>query len=241
MAHYHSPSAETQNQGNMLRDRACVRQSKLFRQYESGNSVKALLGTANLQWNTQEKEGAFKGQPVWDHNTVAPTGSSAAFDHYRRLHREGGGPPSAQRQQEQQHAAQDHYHHDHNQYAQEQPLQQKPRQQPSPSRFPAVPPSGSPSRVPIVGGATARGNVHLEEIERKKAVRRAERQAAIDAERNDEQRVAREAAVCYWPLARDSALKALASCLFVCAVLPPRAYVMRYLVPPCARSAASSS
>ena len=72
MAHYHDPGSSTQNQGNTLGNRACVRQSSLFRQYESGNSVKGLLGTGRLQWDTNQKEGAYSGQPVgslFDHRT----------------------------------------------------------------------------------------------------------------------------------------------------------------------------
>ena len=42
-SHYHQQGG-TQNQGNVLGSRSCVRQSKLFRQYESGNSMKGLLG-----------------------------------------------------------------------------------------------------------------------------------------------------------------------------------------------------
>lgn len=57
------------NRNNVLSsDRSCVRQSSLFRQYESGNSVKGLLGTPNLCWNTQMKEGVFAGQRAHDEN-----------------------------------------------------------------------------------------------------------------------------------------------------------------------------
>lgn len=71
--HTHSLSAETQNQGNVLGDRSSVRQSKFFRQYESGNTMKGLLGSSNLAWNVNEKEGAYKGQAVYDFNGQAPT------------------------------------------------------------------------------------------------------------------------------------------------------------------------
>ena len=55
------------NRNNVLSsDRSCVRQSSLFRQYESGNSVKGLLGTPNLCWNTHMKEGVFTGQIAYD-------------------------------------------------------------------------------------------------------------------------------------------------------------------------------
>ena len=72
-AHQHDPSASSQNLGNFIGTRSCIRQSKLFRQYESGNSMKALLGQPNLAWQTDEKEGAYRGQPVWDANVAGPT------------------------------------------------------------------------------------------------------------------------------------------------------------------------
>ena len=68
MSHHHDPSAGTQNQGNSLGARSCVRQSKLYRQYESGNDVKHIMGTPHLQWNPNKKEGAYEGEPVFDHN-----------------------------------------------------------------------------------------------------------------------------------------------------------------------------
>jgi hypothetical protein len=45
-----------------------VRQSKLYRQYESGNDVKDILGTSHLQWKTDRKEGVYKGHQLYDHN-----------------------------------------------------------------------------------------------------------------------------------------------------------------------------
>ena len=73
MAHYHDPQAGTQNQGNSLGTRSCVRQSKLFRQYESGNDVKGLLGQAAIQWDVNRKQGAYDGAPVYDAARNAPT------------------------------------------------------------------------------------------------------------------------------------------------------------------------
>jgi len=66
--HRHDSMAGTQNQGNTLGSRSCVRQSKLYRQYESGNNVKDILGTPNLRWNTSKKEGAYDGHAIYDHN-----------------------------------------------------------------------------------------------------------------------------------------------------------------------------
>jgi len=65
-SHY-TLSGGTQNQGNVLGDRSCVRQSKLYRQYESGNSMKAIFGHDHLAWKTDEKEGAYAGQSLYDH------------------------------------------------------------------------------------------------------------------------------------------------------------------------------
>lgn len=47
--------------GNRLGARNCVRMSKLYRQHESGNSMKGLLGVSNLAWNPTHTSG---GQ-VW--------------------------------------------------------------------------------------------------------------------------------------------------------------------------------
>ena len=66
MAAYHDPSDGSIERGNMLGDRASVRQSRLFRQYESGNAVKSLLGTDSIVWDVDRKEGVFKGEPVYD-------------------------------------------------------------------------------------------------------------------------------------------------------------------------------
>eukprot|EP00428_Durinskia_dybowskii_P065743 CAMPEP_0170374936 /NCGR_PEP_ID=MMETSP0117_2-20130122/10883_1 /TAXON_ID=400756 /ORGANISM="Durinskia baltica, Strain CSIRO CS-38" /LENGTH=340 /DNA_ID=CAMNT_0010629957 /DNA_START=59 /DNA_END=1081 /DNA_ORIENTATION=+ len=77
--HHHNSNAGTQNQGNSIGDRACVRQSKLYRTHESGNDVKCILGTSNLCWDTDRQEGAYKGQKVFDH--MQP---NAVSNEYRR-------------------------------------------------------------------------------------------------------------------------------------------------------------
>ncbi|KAJ1485726.1 hypothetical protein T484DRAFT_1792436 [Baffinella frigidus] len=64
--HWHDANAGTQNQGNHIGTRSCVRQSKLYRQYESGNSMKDLMGHSSLAWNPNKKEGAYAGA-VYDH------------------------------------------------------------------------------------------------------------------------------------------------------------------------------
>jgi hypothetical protein len=73
---YADAASDQQNIGNTLGDRSCVRQSKYFRQYESGNGMKSLLGSSNLGWSTTEKEGAFKGQPVYDFDYCGKLASS---------------------------------------------------------------------------------------------------------------------------------------------------------------------
>uniref|UniRef100_A0A7S0H965 Uncharacterized protein n=1 Tax=Hanusia phi TaxID=3032 RepID=A0A7S0H965_9CRYP len=65
--HWHDSRAGTQNQGNHIGDRPCVRQSKLYRKYESGNSIKDLLGQGSLKWDENRKQGAYSGK-VYDHN-----------------------------------------------------------------------------------------------------------------------------------------------------------------------------
>ena len=64
--HWHDPTAATQNQGNQLGSRPCVRQSQLFRQNESGNTMKSLLGSSHLQWDTKHTQGAYAGRPAYD-------------------------------------------------------------------------------------------------------------------------------------------------------------------------------
>ncbi|CAE8626581.1 unnamed protein product [Polarella glacialis] len=66
MSHLHDSSCASQNQGNSLGSRSCVRQSKYFRQYESGNAMKGILGTPNLAWDPHKKEGAYLGHKVYD-------------------------------------------------------------------------------------------------------------------------------------------------------------------------------
>jgi len=66
MSMHHDASAPSQNQGNSLGTRPVIRQSKYFRQYESGNATKSLLGVGHLAWNEDKVEGAFKGVKTFD-------------------------------------------------------------------------------------------------------------------------------------------------------------------------------
>ena len=59
--HSHDAMQANQNLGNSLGTRSAVRQTKFFRMYESGNTMKALLGTPNLAWDTTKKPG-FAGE-----------------------------------------------------------------------------------------------------------------------------------------------------------------------------------
>jgi hypothetical protein len=64
-SHYNAPGS-TQNQGNTIGDRPCVRQSKIGREHEGGNQMKALLGHNDLKWNVNQTEGAYQGGRVHD-------------------------------------------------------------------------------------------------------------------------------------------------------------------------------
>jgi hypothetical protein len=81
--HSHNSNAGTQNQGNSLGDRSSVRQSKLYRMYESGNGVKDVLGASHLAWDPNQKQGAYEGQAVYDHN-AAPSYDSKRRPSYEQ-------------------------------------------------------------------------------------------------------------------------------------------------------------
>ena len=79
----HDAGTSNQNLGNSLGSRPLIRQSKYFRQYESGNATKSLLGQGNLVWNTDESEGVFRGSKTFDaeasnHYPQAPPSPSAS-------------------------------------------------------------------------------------------------------------------------------------------------------------------
>ena len=60
-----SPSASIER-GNKLGERPVVRQSKIYRELESGNAMKGLLGHDHLAWDATKAQGAFDGQAVYD-------------------------------------------------------------------------------------------------------------------------------------------------------------------------------
>nr|CCC92171.1 conserved hypothetical protein [Trypanosoma congolense IL3000] len=57
----------TQNQGNVLGERPCVRQSRLYREHNGGNTMKELMGQSDLKWDTTQVQGAFTGGRLFDH------------------------------------------------------------------------------------------------------------------------------------------------------------------------------
>ncbi|EAN93087.1 hypothetical protein C3747_125g64 [Trypanosoma cruzi] len=65
--HLDNPSL-TQNQGNLLGDRPCVRQSRLYREHVGGNTMKELMGQDGLKWNTTHTEGVYAGGRAFDCN-----------------------------------------------------------------------------------------------------------------------------------------------------------------------------
>ena len=58
--------------------RSVVRQSRRFRENESGNAMKDLLGAENLKWDTQNKQGVFEGQPAHADEGHPPAAAPAA-------------------------------------------------------------------------------------------------------------------------------------------------------------------
>ncbi|KAH9598405.1 hypothetical protein LSM04_006148 [Trypanosoma melophagium] len=65
--HLGDPSL-TQNQGNVLGDRPCVRQSRLYREHVGGNAMKELMGQDGLKWDTTRTQGVYAGGRAFDHN-----------------------------------------------------------------------------------------------------------------------------------------------------------------------------
>eukprot|EP00971_Amphidinium_carterae_P341352 6480113-Amphidinium_carterae.1 len=53
MSHKHDPNAPSQNVGNVLGIRPCVRQTELYRQHESGNAMKEIFGQSHLEWRSE--------------------------------------------------------------------------------------------------------------------------------------------------------------------------------------------
>lgn len=64
-------AGQTQNQGNVLGDRPCVRQSKLYREHVGGNAMKEMFGQDSLKWSTTQQQGVYAGKAVWNGNERA--------------------------------------------------------------------------------------------------------------------------------------------------------------------------
>jgi hypothetical protein len=64
-AAFRSPRSGIES-GNSLGCRPVVRQSKLYREKESGNTMKGIFGQDHLSWKTNEQQGAFAGHGVFD-------------------------------------------------------------------------------------------------------------------------------------------------------------------------------
>jgi len=80
MSFHNSPAFQSPRggieSGNKLGSRPIVRQSKLYREKESGNAMKSLFGQDHLSWKTNQQEGIFAGQTV--HDAAANSAPTAA-------------------------------------------------------------------------------------------------------------------------------------------------------------------
>ena len=119
--HWGGSAGQTQNQGNQLGDRPCVRQSRINREHMGGNAMKEMLGQDSLKWNTNAQEGAYAGRNVWSQDN----GYNGNNQQQQQQQQQQAPPPQQQQQQMQQ---QQQYQQQQNQ----QPLQnfsQQPQQQ----------------------------------------------------------------------------------------------------------------
>lgn len=78
-----SPAAfrSPRQNGNNGGARPVVRQSKIYRERESGNAMKGIFGQDHLAWKTDEQQGVFAGQGVYDavqHDVTSPPSQSYA-------------------------------------------------------------------------------------------------------------------------------------------------------------------
>ena len=122
--HYHHNDAGlTQNQGNHVGDRPCVRQSRTYRQHNGGNTMKDIMGQGNLNWDTNNMQGAYAG-------AAHPGNNDGGQQVHGQQYQQGGGAPPPPQQQQQQQAPQGQYQDD--QYAQQAPPPQQYQQQQAP-------------------------------------------------------------------------------------------------------------
>ncbi|KEG08605.1 hypothetical protein DQ04_06821010 [Trypanosoma grayi] len=98
--HLGDPSL-TQNQGNTLGDRPCVRQSRLYREHVGGNAMKELMGQDGLKWDTTQTQGVYAGGKAFDHNNAQKNcGANGSGEKEQQ-------EPQPQQQQQQQEQRQD--------------------------------------------------------------------------------------------------------------------------------------
>jgi hypothetical protein len=135
-------AGQTQNQGNILGDRPCVRQSATFRRNESGNEMKAIMGHSGtaMMWDLKNQQGVYRGKTAWVQNEEGTGGvvvhekrqaSSAAVNASQQQHQQNQNHQGfqAQQMQQQQHVQQTPppppppQHHHTPQIRQGQPLQ----------------------------------------------------------------------------------------------------------------------
>jgi hypothetical protein len=93
---------QTQNQGNQLGDRPCVRQSENYRKHLGGNSVKQMLGQDNLCWDTKNQQGAYAGKPVWSQDMATGNGKQISAASQQQQQQQFQQPQFQQQQLQQQ-------------------------------------------------------------------------------------------------------------------------------------------
>ena len=81
----------TQNQGNVLGDRPCVRQSRINREHMGGNAMKELMGQSSLKWETDKQQGAYAGRRTFDFNSNSNQCAAVATMHTQQGSNSGSG------------------------------------------------------------------------------------------------------------------------------------------------------
>jgi len=71
-------STAGQNCHNVLGSKPCVRQSRLYRERESGNAMKEAMGFGT-KWDTDRLEGAYAGMNAYDANSPGRQGESRGY------------------------------------------------------------------------------------------------------------------------------------------------------------------
>ena len=89
MSAHHRPGASIETGNSLGTTRSVVRQSQRFRQNESGNAMKSLLGQDNLAWDTENKQGVFAGQAAHPAGTGVAGGLAPAVAHAQCRYQKG--------------------------------------------------------------------------------------------------------------------------------------------------------